>query len=78
MHGIRAIEFLILMVVLDVFLAWVQTDCRRWPRRPLHLIMTPVLMGPRAVLSRVPTGGWDLSPILLVALLTLLRVWWSP
>jgi len=78
MVGTRTMEVLILLVCLDVFLAWIQTDPGRWPRRLIHLLTGPLRSVSRALLARVPTGGWDFSPVLLVALLTLLRVWWKP
>ena len=75
--GVILAEMMMLLVVMDVLLAWLQTDERHWPRRGTHFLVAPLLIGPRIVLSRVPTAGWDISPIVLVLLLTVFRVWWS-
>jgi len=70
------IELLLLITVLDVMLAWVTPDPRRWPRRLTHLLTEPVQAAIRPLTSLLPTGGWDLSPLVLVGLLGFLRVWW--
>ena len=75
--GVILTEVLMLLVVMDVILAWLQTDERHWPRRGTHFLVAPLLLGPRIALSRVPTAGWDISPLVLVLLLTVFRIWWS-
>ena len=75
--GVILSEILMLLVVMDVFLAWLQTDERHWLRRGSHFLVAPLLLGPRIALSRVPTAGWDISPLVLVVVLTVFRVWWS-
>ena len=62
-----AIELYCLLVVLDVFLGWVQEEPKRWPRRWTHLLTEPILNGMRKVL---PTRGWDFSPLLLIGILS--------
>lgn len=69
-----AIQLVVLVVVADVLVAWVQPDAGRWPRRLLHLLTEPLLVPIRWVLNRLPLGGWDLSPVVLVVLLGAARV----
>ena len=73
--GVWFIELLILSVVFDVFLSWVQTDVDHWPRRFTHLLTLPIRHPVRKVLDRLPVHGWDFSPLVIVAVLTVLRVW---
>ena len=73
---LRAAEVAVLLVLLDLVLAWVQPDEKRWPRRLIHLTMAPLRAPIRWLLRWVPTGDWDISPLVAVALLTMLRVWW--
>jgi uncharacterized protein YggT (Ycf19 family) len=69
------IQVYALIVLVDVGLAWLQPP-QRWPRRALHPITEP----PQALLRRVLpprwTGGLDLSPLVLLAGLGGLRIWW--
>ena len=69
------IQLYLLVVVLDVLLAWVQPDARRWPRRGTHLLTEQPQALIRRVLSPARTGGWDLSPLVLIGALGGLRVW---
>ena len=69
------IQIYLLITVVDILLAWVQTEPRRWPRRGTHALTEPVQRPLRAVLSRLPLGGWDLSPLVVILLLGVLRVW---
>ena len=66
-----------LVVVLDVLLAWVQEDPTRWPRRATHWVTEPVLRPLRRINRWLPFGDFDLSPVLLVALLTATKVLFS-
>lgn len=68
------IQLYLLVIVADVLLAWVQPDPRRWPRRLFHLLTEPLQRPLRALLERLPLGGWDLSPLVLVLLLGAVRV----
>ena len=70
------IELYVLITVLDVMLAWVTPHPGRWPRRVTHLLTEPVQAVIRPVTSRLPSGGWDLSPLVVVGLLGSARVWW--
>jgi YggT family protein len=69
-----ALELYLLIVFLDVILAWVQPTTDVLPRRLTHLLTEP----PQALVRRaVPTvAGWDLSPVVVIGLLGLLRLWW--
>lgn len=69
------IQIYLLITAVDVLLAWVQTDPRRWPRRATHTLTEPVQRPLRALLSRLPLGTWDLSPVVVVLFLGALRVW---
>lgn len=71
---ILAIELYLLVTALDVLLAWVQPSPRLWPRRLTHWLTEPVQVGIRLGLGRLPTGGWDLAPGVVVFLLGLIRV----
>ena len=73
--GILLIECYLLVVVLDVLLAWVQPDPSRWPRRLGHVLTEPVQRPLRVLLGRLPLRGWDVSAVVLVLLLGILRVW---
>lgn len=72
---VMLLQLYLLITALDVLLAWVQTDPRRWPRRLFHLLTEPVQRPLRAALRAVPQGGWDLSPLVVVLLLGAARVW---
>jgi len=70
-YGPVLTQLAMLLVVMDLLLSAVQTDPRRWPRRPFHLLAQPVLRP----LRRVSTlWGWDWSPLVLIILLGALRV----
>ena len=69
------IQIYLLITAVDVLLAWVQTDPGRWPRRATHALTEPVQRPLRALLSRLPLGTWDLSPVVVVLILGALRVW---
>lgn len=68
---VLAVQLYLVVVALDVLVAWVQPDPTRWPRRLLHLLTEP----PQRLLRPVSSvGGWDLSPLVLILLLGALRV----
>lgn len=76
MHAlVLAIELYLVIVCVDVLLAWVQTDPRRWPRRATHALTEPPQALVRRGLARLPTAGWDLSPVAVVLLLGAVRLW---
>lgn len=70
------VKIYLVVVVVDLLLAWVQTDARRMPRRVTHALTEPPQRLLRALLPARRTGGWDLSPLLLIALLGVVRVIW--
>lgn len=69
------IQIYLLITLLDVLVAWVQPDTRRWPRRLLHALTEPVQRPIRALTGRLPTAGWDLSPLVVILALGAVRVW---
>jgi uncharacterized protein YggT (Ycf19 family) len=72
--AVRVVELLTLLVVVDLLLGWVQTDPRRWPRRLTHALTEPPQALLRRVLPRVGAGGWDLSPLVVILALGVLRL----
>ena len=68
------IELYCLLLVVDVLLSWVQENPRQWPRRITHWLTEPLLVPLRAILDKMPTRGWDLSPIVLIIALTGLKL----
>lgn len=75
MHAaILAIELYLVVIAVDVLIAWVQEDPRRWPRRLTHALTEPVQKPLRALLKRVRPNGLDWSPFFVVALLGVVRV----
>jgi len=71
-HGLLlALQLYLVVVAVDLLLAWVQPDPRRLPRRLTHLLTEP----PQRLLRPLGTwGGWDLSPLVVIALLGAVRV----
>ena len=69
-----ALELGCLVVALDVLLAWVQEDPKRWPRRLTHFVTEPVLRPIRVINRVLPTGNWDISPLLLIVGLTAVKL----
>ena len=72
---ILGIQLYLLVTVLDVLVAWFQDSTARWPRRGLHLLTEPLQRPLRRLAPERLTGGWDLSPLLVVTILGALRVW---
>ena len=68
------IELYLLVVGVDVVLAWVQEDPRRWPRRLTHALTEPILIWVRKGMRGWSPGGWDLSPLVLIVGLTCLKL----
>ena len=69
-----AFELASLVVALDVVLGWVQEDPTRWPRRFTHALTEPVLRPIRVISGGLPTGNWDISPLLLIVGLTAVKL----
>ena len=74
-EAVLVIELYLVVVALDVLLAWVQTDPTRWPRRGTHLLTEPLQAPLRRLVPPARLDGWDVSPGLVVALLAAVRVW---
>lgn len=72
--AILAIELYVVVVAVDVFLAWVQDDPRRVPRRFTHIVTEPVQRPIRAAWARLAPGRLDISPLVVVFLLGVVRV----
>lgn len=66
-----------LLVAIDVLVGWIQPDPSRTPRRLTHALTEP----PQALLRMaVParlTWGWDLSPLMVIAILGVIRMVWT-
>lgn len=73
--AIRLVELLILLVAVDLLLGIVQAEPRRWPRRLTHFLTEPPQALLRRVLPRVGAGQWDLSPLVVIGALGMLRLW---
>ena len=71
---VLALELASLVVALDVLLGWVQEDPKQWPRRFTHAVTEPVLRPIRVVDRLLPTGDWDISPLLLIVFLTAVKL----
>lgn len=69
------IQLYLLIVALDVGLGWVQVDPMRWPRRGTHLLTEPPQSLIRRVIRPDRLAGWDLSPLVVIGALGVLRVW---
>ena len=75
MHAaILAIELYLVVIAVDVLIAWVQEDPQRWPRRLTHALTEPVQLPLRALLKKVRPKGLDWSPLVVVAVLGVVRV----
>lgn len=64
----RAIQLLIILIVIASLLSWIQPDPRNKAVRLLHGIVDPVLHPIQAILP--PLGGFDLSPIVALLILS--------
>jgi uncharacterized protein YggT (Ycf19 family) len=70
----RLMELYCLVVALDVMLAWVQEDAARWPRRLTHALTEPVLKMVRLAMRGWQPAGWDISPVVLILVLTCIKL----
>lgn len=66
-----------LLVAIDVFVGWIQPDPRRVPRRLTHALTEPPQRLLRLAVPARWTWGWDLSPLLMIALLGVVRMLWT-
>lgn len=69
------LQLYLVVVLVDVGLGWVQPDPLRWPRRATHLLTEPPQALARRLLQPSRTGSWDLSPLVVIGALGILRVW---
>ena len=69
-----AMELYAFVVALDVLLAWVQENPAQWPRRLTHFVTEPVLVMVRRGMGGWKPAGWDLSPVVLIVVLTCLKL----
>lgn len=67
-------ELYCLVVAVDVLLSWVQEDAVRLPRRLTHLVTDPVLKLVRGAMRGWQPGGWDISPAVLIMVLTCIKL----
>ncbi len=67
LHGIRLIIF------ADVILSWVQRDETQFPRSLTRRITAPLYAPIHAILNPRSTGGFDLAPLILLILLSVLQ-----
>jgi len=72
---LTVIELYLVVVALDVLLGWVQPSAEQMPRRVTHGLTEPVQSVLRAAIKPAWTGGLDVSPLLVVAILGVVRVW---
>ena len=70
----QLIELYAFVLALDVVLAWVQEDPRRWPRRLTHALTEPALVWVRKGMGGWQPGGWDVSPLVLIVALTCIKL----
>ncbi len=70
------VKLYLVVLAMDILLAWVQPDPRRWPRRLTHALTEPPQRLLRRLLPARLTGGWDLSALWMIGLLGLVRVLW--
>ncbi len=65
LQGIRLIVF------ADVILSWVMRDPTRFPRDVVGRITAPLYAPIHAVLDPRKTGGFDLAPVIILVLISL-------
>lgn len=68
------LKIYLVVVALDLGLGWVQPDPARPPRRLTHALTEPPQRLLRKLIPARWTGGWDLSPLILIVLLGVFRV----
>lgn len=70
------VKLYILIVAADVGLAWTQAGPARRLRRLTGALTEPPERLLRLIAPPARLGGWDLSPLLLIAALGALRLTW--
>jgi len=73
--AVLALQLYALITALDVVVAWIQPRPEAWPRRGLHLLTEPAQRPLRRLLPPGRLGGWDLSPLVVIAIVATVRVW---
>lgn len=71
---LQVIALYLLVVTLDVLVGWIQPDPARMPRRALHAATEPLQAPLRALIPAARTGGLDLSPLIIIGALGLVRL----
>ncbi len=66
-EGVRVVIF------ADVILSWVMRDPQQFPRNITHFITAPIYAPIHALIDPRKTGGFDLAPLIVLILLSLLR-----
>lgn len=66
------IEALRVIILVDVVLSWVMRDPQQFPRNFTQRITAPLYAPFRAILNPRNTGGIDLSPLIVLLLLSAL------
>lgn len=75
MHALDSLlKIYAVVVIVDMLLAWVQPDPRLLPRRLTHLVTEPIQQAMRLAVAPRWTAGWDLSPILVLVAIGVVRV----
>jgi len=69
------IQCYMVITVVDLFLAWVQPATDRWPRRLTHGLTEPIQRPIRHLIDVRWTGGWDLSALVVITFLGVVRFW---
>lgn len=69
---ITALSYFIYFIIADAVLSWVQGP-EKFPRKLTSSVMDPIYKPIRAVLDPQKTGGFDLSPIILIVGIQLIQ-----
>ena len=57
------------LILIDVVLSWVISDTEAFPRNLTRQVTEPLYAPIHAVLSPQKTGGFDVSPLIVLALI---------
>lgn len=67
------IQALQILVFADAILSWIKPDKNEFPRNLTTQVTDPLYAPIRAVLNPQVTGGFDLSPIIVLVLLSFMK-----
>lgn len=70
---ILAVKALTWLIILDVILSWVMPDETKFPRNLTREITTPLYAPIQKILNPQRTGGFDLSPLIILILLNVME-----